>query len=281
MLGSGYLTFDTPQDVRLPIFDRHINLVHFGSDNEETISVAKEALANYGWQITDHFLPFSSIQPDSTVIVLDELHSPVLQTITTEQWDGLQHLIHRNSKILWVTTGSQLEVTRPDNALIHGLARTLRAEDPSLVIMTLDVGSSSSAGALATIHRILEQIKAPQRSTQIESEFVERHGIVHISRLLPDTPLNQAERDHTFGAKLRLQSLHDHKSCVRLISQRVGTLGSLHYTEVSTDEIPLEDGFVEVDIHAASLNFKVVVNPIVISRGRPMTLTRMLQWQWD
>ncbi len=203
-------------------------------------------------------LPFSTLQPQRTVLVLDELEYPVLAGTSTEQWHALQHLIDRGSRILWVTTGSQLEVTKPNNALIHGLTRTLRAEDPSLIMITLDVESSS--GCEATIHLVLKQMQALMRPGAIDMEFVERRGVIHISRLLPDNPINKAERNNICGTDPHMQPLHSHKSCVRLICERVGTLDSLQYVEVSTDEIPLEDGFVEVDIYVASLNFKVSSN---------------------
>lgn len=260
MLESALIASATTRDATLSTFGSRINIVHFSADRGIDTAI-KEGLTTLGWQITDHTLPLSNIQRNSTVLVLDELHSPVLLNISAEQWQALQHLIDLESRILWVTTGSQLEVTRPDNALIHGLARTLRAEDPSLRITTLDLESTSSKETLATIHRTLEHINVPIRPTQIENELVERRGIVHIGRVFPDNLINQAERDNTYGAEPRLQSLHDHKSCVRLISERIGALDSLQYSEVSTREIPLEDGFVEVDIHAASLNFKVFASP--------------------
>lgn len=261
MTGPASVTLATSRNTGFSQPD-HISLVHF-STNTETDGGIKQELTELGWQITDHLLPFTSVEPNSTVLVLDELRSPILSNVSTEQWQALQFLIQQRSRILWVTMGSQLEVTKPENALIHGLARTLRAEDPSLVLITLDLESSSGTETVATIHRTLEYIKTPIPQTQIETEFVERRGIVHISRVLPDNLINDAE---SRGAEARLQSLHDHKSCVRLVSDGVGTLDSLHYTEVSSGEIPLEDGFVEVDIHAASLNFKVVAARYVFSR---------------
>ncbi|KAI9781693.1 MAG: Type I Iterative PKS [Peltula sp. TS41687] len=234
--------------------DHRISLAHF-SDKVDMDGGIKEGLTEWGWQTTDHRLPFTSVEPNSTVLVLDELHSPILSNVSKEQWQALQVLIQQKSKILWVTMGSQLEVTKPENALIHGLARTIRAEDPSLVLVTLDLESGLGTETAATIHRALEYIRNPMPQTRIESEFVERSGIIHISRLLPDNPINNAERH---GAETRLQSLHDHRSCVRLVSDGVGTLDSLHYVEVSSGEILLDDGFIEVNIHAASLNFKDV-----------------------
>ncbi len=159
----------------------------------------------------------------------------------------------RNSNI-----GSQLEVSHPQNALIQGLARVARAEYPALVLTTLDVETGSSPEASVAISKVLHSLQGPVPKTQIENEYCERRGIIYISRVLPVGPTNQAERDNLSVTKVPLQSLHDNKACVRVLCEGSGTIDSLHFSEVSTREIPLIDDFVEVDIHAAGLNFKVL-----------------------
>ena len=237
-----------------------INLVHFSKNAEATTSPIKEVLTSRGWQISEHSLPFIDLQPKSTVLVLDEIFAPVLSNVNDNQWQAVQRLINLECKILWVTSGSQLNVTHPDHALIHGLARTVRAEDPSIVLTTLDVESTNPSSATTTeaIHRVLKTFKLPIPKSHIENEFVERCGVIHVSRVLPDDPINQAEKDDTNGAELVVKSLHDHPNTVRMRAERLGTLESLHFGEVSTEELPLEDHFVEVEIFAAGLNFKDV-----------------------
>lgn len=43
---------------------------------------------------------------------------------------------------------------------------------------------------------------------------------------------------------------------IQMQCERLGTIDSLYYTEVDSQELPLPDGCVEVEIAAASLNFK-------------------------
>lgn len=197
------------------------------------------------------------VPDDNYILVLDDMTSPVLPTISGGQWKALQDLINSGHRILWVTVGSQFEVSNPQNALFHGLARSLRAEDPDLVLKTLDVESGSGCETPNAINRILLSFQTPTLHDIFETEYCERRGILYTSRILLNDVLNQAECDDSSGAVLRLKPFHGNSSCVRMQCERTGVMDSLHFSEVSTTEIPVQDGFVEVEIYAAGLNYKV------------------------
>ena len=254
---SAYLATATSEAESPRSLDFDIHLASL-SEIEDSCVDTREALTRQGWKMTERGLSTGDEQGKGIVLILDELHGPTLSNISTVQWQSLQNLVTSQSIILWVTTGSQLEVIRPDNALIHGLARTLRAEDPRLTFITLDVESESGIESISAIHRVLQHITNQKGLVPMEREYCEQRGVLYINRVFPNDKINQAQKESTNGAQPRLMSLHDHRSCVRLTCERIGTLDSLHFNEVSTLEVPLEDGFVEVDIHAASLNFKVI-----------------------
>ena len=219
----------------------------------------KHALKSLGWDITEHFLPFVDLEPKTTVLLLDEISSPILANIQgqEEQWLGIQRLFSLDSKVLWVTSGSQIDVTHPNRALINGLARVARAENPSLVVVTLDIEPCSNPDSALAIHQLLKVTQLIDPKTPIDNEYTERRGIINISRILPDEAMNQAEKDDTIGAQLQVRSLHESNTTIRLQSERLGTMDSLHFTEVTDTELPLPETFVEVEIYAAGLNFKV------------------------
>jgi hypothetical protein len=233
-----------------------VALLHLTNGNKVT-STLKEALARRGWEVEDHYPPFSTLQPKSTALVLDELSSPILTTIRDDQWQAIKDLTSKENKILWVTTSSQLDVKEPDNALIHGLSRTIRAENPFVSFVTLDTESSSGAETVAAIDRVLKYLNKPTPDTKMEIEFVERRGVLHVSRVRPNEKLNQAEKDDRHGAERQTKNLHQAENCIRLRCERLGTLDSLCYAEVSDTELPLRDDLVEVEIAAAGVNFKV------------------------
>jgi hypothetical protein len=148
-----------------------------------------------------------------------------------------------------------MRVTHPEHALFFGTARSLHGEDPTVMVMALDVESGTGAPGLAAIGAALMHLTSVHTLENVDYEFVERDGMIYISRIIPEKLINQSESDSTFGPELKVQSLHSHPSTVRLISTRTGTLDSLQYAEIPTDV--LEERDVEIEIHAAALNFKV------------------------
>ena len=82
------------------------NLIGFG----ETV---KESLINRGWHLTTHHYTMLDLTPEALVLVLDDVSNPLLPTISADQWRALLHLIGSGHKILWVTSGSQFQVSDP------------------------------------------------------------------------------------------------------------------------------------------------------------------------
>lgn len=238
-----------------------ISLVHF-SNLVSFGEKVKKSLINRGWQLTTHHYTMQDLTPETLVLVLDDVSSnPLLPTIGADQWRALLRLIGSGHKILWVTSGSQFQVADPQNSMFHGFARSARAEDPTLVLKTLDVKSASSPESFEAINTILLSLPTCiPGNNEIENEYCERRGIIHISRLLPDDLINQAERESSVGAALQSKLFHGSTGCIRMQCERLGAIDSLHYSEVSTTDLPLDDEFVEVEIYAAGLNYKVSVS---------------------
>lgn len=235
--------------------DSQVHLVHF-EPQDGIQDAASSFLSRHGWHMTEHALPFESVPAESTVLVLDEMFSPLICHIQDEQFDALQQLIQRKCRILWVTVGAQMSVSLPERSLFFGVARSLHSEDPTVMVMSLDVESNSGTESLTAIDTALKRLKSVETLEHEDTEFVERDGMLYTSRIVPDNLINQSEKDSTYGPEPQVQSLHGHKSCVRLINNRTGTVDSLQYAEFK-DNTLLEGGLVEVEVHAAALNFKV------------------------
>ncbi|KAK7542637.1 putative polyketide synthase [Phyllosticta citribraziliensis] len=234
---------------------KEIDLVHFSAPTARTHQI-RESLASYGWEISDHSIDSERLVFNSTVVVVDELSSPLFPAITDNQWEALKKLAASDRQILWVTEGSQFEVTRPEKAMIHGLTRTIRAEDPSVRITTLDVEESAGRHTVPTINSVLRGLSNENYHANTDHELVERRGMIFISRLLPDDPVNTASDEALHGRALEELSLHDSPSTVRMRAERLGTFESLCYTGINDKELPLDDNMVEVELEAAGLNFK-------------------------
>lgn len=232
-----------------------VNLVRFSSSTPVTQNI-EDGLKRTGWELARHEAPFKSLKPKSTVLIMDDISSALLPTIREEQWEAIKALTQVGSRILWVTEGSQLDVTQPDKAMAHGLFRTVRAEDQSISVMTLDVESASGMSTVKAIDTILRSLQQPAPKTHVENEYVERNGVISICRIQPNHLVNHAEKEDCQGADLQNKDLHKAETCIRLQCECLGTIDSLCYAEVDSVELPLPDGCVEVEIAAAGLNFK-------------------------
>lgn len=210
-----------------------------------------------GWNVSEQTYPFSSVTADTTVLVLDELSSPVMIKADVKQWDGLKSLVSTGAVILWVTQGAQYQVSNPNTALAHGLFRVIRMEDTNAKLVCLDVQSSTSPAIHRAITEVLDSLRGKWPKRNIETEFSERGGVIHVHRVVPDSEINEFKRQVAEGAEPVLQSLQENPRPVSLRVERLGTFQSLTWCETAVAEVPIEAGKVEVEIMAVGVNFKV------------------------
>ncbi|KAJ6015189.1 PKS-like enzyme, partial [Penicillium herquei] len=254
------VTTDVTREVTNSSADIHI--LHL-SDCQKPIC---SQLAASGLVLTEHSEPYGDIQPGSTVLIVDELYNPILTEVNQSQWEIIKQLTTNNCKVLWVTSGAQMDVTNPQAALVYGMSRVIRAEDPTVSFTLLDVESKTSAQSIQALKDIIISLQNHQIAYDgvEDNEFVERDGILYISRVYPDPVLNIAEQEVGSTSSTELQDLHSHPSCVRLVCEKPGMLQSLQFKEISSSPIPLEHDFVEVEMHATGLNYKDIATSLGI-----------------
>ena len=114
-----------------------IEIVRFREPTKNTTFV-ESSLQSLGWDLNVRSGTLEGLSSSNIAVVLDEIDAPLLSTMTADQWSRLKELTSTGCKLLWLTTGSQMDITNPEAAMIHGLFRTVRAEDISLSLATLD-----------------------------------------------------------------------------------------------------------------------------------------------
>ncbi|KAK0721191.1 KR domain-containing protein [Apiosordaria backusii] len=189
--------------------------------------------------------------PNDPVLVLDEMATDIMTDIDSKQWAILQSLIQQQNKILWVTVGANLNVTNPNRAAITGLFRSIRSEDPTARLITLDVEDSwtveNTAAAISTcLNRLTDSPSSPAGAS--DYEFVSREGMIHVARIVPDPDLNYPPRPRTFD-------ILTHDKIVQLGVQTIGDIDSLVWSEAPRTAPPAGNE-VEVQVYAAGLNHK-------------------------
>lgn len=96
-------TLSTKEPETLPA-ENKIHLVHFSTPDGST-DAARDSLASHGWEIEEHTHPVERIPVRSTVLVLDEIFSPVLSNLNDDQFTALRELLDRECRLLWITMG--------------------------------------------------------------------------------------------------------------------------------------------------------------------------------
>ena len=248
-------------------------------------------LERLGWRIktssASQFDP-SIKHPRTVTLVLDELFRSALTQITEQQWDGLKSLVSSGTPLLWVTTGSQhTQVSKPDRALVHGLFRVIRREDPTAKLTVLDVQSATSPATVHAISSVLSLFKNGGEDALVETEYVERDGVLYAQRILPDQGVNGFRKAEAEGAEAVVKGFHESEVLVRMHAERVGTMDMGWYEEESV-ETDLEEDTVEVEVSTVGVNFKVP-NPIFsmlslawcLSMGANRECDRMWLLPWE
>jgi NADPH:quinone reductase-like Zn-dependent oxidoreductase/acyl transferase domain-containing protein/NAD(P)-dependent dehydrogenase (short-subunit alcohol dehydrogenase family) len=225
------------------------------SPNVPELIVLRKTLRQLGWtgRVID---PAKAVHlPENMpLVLLDSPTASFLDGIAEGDWDTLKALLKPGRQLLYVTSGSQRLVTAPSNALFHGLARTIRGEDPSIKIKTLDVTSLWDWNAAEAIYSAIGTFS--NASEDQEMEYCERSGVVSISRLLSDDALIKTDESGRHNNELQSKFLHGNPRTVRFRCERIGAMDSLTYYEVSDQPLPLRENCIEIEMHAASLNFK-------------------------
>lgn len=237
---------------------RHVVVARFHKDAPVLPPALQATLEVSGWSIST--APIEKIaaktEPKSVVLVLDELYKPVLTGIGEEKWEALKELAGTGKPLLWVTKGGQTsQVTDPDNAMVQGLFRVVRRENPQAHLTTLDVQSATSSATAWAIDQVLQELRV---GAGAETEYAERDGVILLQRLRPDGPVNgfKAAENGT-GLDPVVKGLHETEAQVRIQAEKIGTLQSLTWCETAVSEVPMEPGMVEIEVMAVGVNFKV------------------------
>ena len=191
-----------------------------------------------------------SIVSGATVFSLIECNGPVLSASTDDEMQRVKTITNNASSIVWVTGGNLLDSPKPDFALVFGLARALVLEQPSLNFFTFDVDDISSYVQQTTEH--LVAVIRQQRNA-IDFEFIQRNGVVHVSRFAPDDALNDTFRQ-TQGTEVIEMPLQEAKPA-KLSIERVGQFDSIYFKQVEL-EGSLEPTAVRVQVTAVGINAK-------------------------
>ncbi|KAI1772049.1 reducing type I polyketide synthase 10 [Hypoxylon cercidicola] len=196
--------------------------------------------------IQEGILPSGAI-----VILLLESDKPLLTSISDKHMRFIQQITDKASTLVWVTGGNLFEGGSPSHSLAAGLARAVVLEQPALRFITFDIDDVSHD--MVRTARNIVHVLARSVTSGFDSEFIQRSGIVHISRFVPDDGLNASFRQRQ-GSETQYLNLMKAKP-VQLSIGPNHQLDSIFFEQISYPH-QLGSTDIEIEIEAVGLNAK-------------------------
>lgn len=146
------------------------------------------------FEMLDYHVATSELQdPKQTgesIVMLADFESPLLSTITEQEFLGLQRITNSAKTILWVSAGGLLSGKKPEFAMASGLMRSLTSEQVSLNVVTIDFDTENTS--TTDIARIISQkvLLQIEKTVLLENEYCVSESQAYISRLVSNDIVN-------------------------------------------------------------------------------------------
>lgn len=210
-----------------------------------------DALGNAGMELSS-----------TNVISLLEIDQSFFGNITGPQFQALKKVSLDSKTVLWVTRGGSPGASNPAADIAVGFSRSLCSERGNQAFVTLSLETEVVDEGVDHVLRLLKQFhKAGSQTTDSESEYTVQNGLIHIPRIVPQKIVNQtlASRSKMPAKETFTLGQDGPKPRIGLTIQQPGLLDTLYYTEVVPSSDELQEGEVEIEVKAASLNFRDVM----------------------
>ncbi|KAF2644242.1 putative polyketide synthase [Massarina eburnea CBS 473.64] len=271
---AGFITLDLPSETILGIRSPSLTTLQ---GKEALIVVPNEASSSINTlarAVEDYFKQSAGVTRSSTVslqeldnttlaeetvcISLLEIENEFLATMSSDDMNRLRKITDTVASLVWLTGANMLDAPNPNLTLSSGLSRALMLEQPSLRFTVLDVGADIgkvSSNLSAICENVFRVLKAHYDTD--DAEFVQRDGLLHVSRFAPDFELNSSFRHrlHSGGETMQTTTFAE-VGPARLSIGQVGMTDTMHFRQISDPKTTPPPGFVDVALRAISLNAK-------------------------
>ncbi|RJE22580.1 polyketide synthase [Aspergillus sclerotialis] len=190
-----------------------------------------------------------AISSDSIAVCLVEINQPLLLRLSEDDFRALRQLT-QSPRLLWVTSSGPNAANTPEHSAIQGFLRSIRAEQPSSHIVSLNIeGHIDDVACADSIAKIVET--SFRTSSATELEYIMRDGVFITARVIEDVAGNK-----TIKPLLSPQLRHEPWSkttALRLSMGDSGTLNSPAFLRDTKQETPLDPNDIEIEAEAWSL----------------------------
>jgi acyl transferase domain-containing protein len=219
---------------------KNVTLLYF-VESKNVCSIAHE-LESRGYTV-DRRGTQDPLPVGQDVISLLDDNGPFFGDIGHQHFETFKTLVDqlKGGGILWVTGLSQIKCHDPRFGQINGVARAMRSE------MLIDFATCEVDNISPSVNKIIDvfekfQIRQEDDVFKPEFEYAIVENTVHVGRI------------HSFSVKDELLE-SEASGVISLRTSKPGQLTALQWVRHELE--PLQDGDVEVEIHATGLNFRV------------------------
>ncbi|PON28957.1 beta-ketoacyl synthase domain-containing protein [Trichoderma gamsii] len=203
----------------------------------------------------------AEVNCSSSYIILDSAKQPLLTKASTEQFTSITRLLSKATKVYWVIfAANDDDGISPDNALITGVSRTARNENPHLDCFTIDVQDSLEQHADRIQNALLDFVHTTEtrirKNEPREFELMYRDGKMQIQRFVADNKLSKAVSTSSDVTETEETTFHQADRRLKIHVDKPGLLNSLVF--IDDDSSTLGPDEVEIKSYAWGLNFSDV-----------------------
>lgn len=180
-------------------------------------------------------------------ISLLEVERTIMDDPTETEFERLKSLILETTKTLWVSGHGE-----PSSAIVTGLGRSVRNEEPGLAFHTLQLDLESPQDLSTTVDLILRVFDDDSG----DNEYMIDNGVIHVSRVLEDDATNDKLHllDPLHNKTISTAVIGQSTQPLKLSIQNAGMLSSLCFDEVNgTISTSLQEDELEIVVKASSV----------------------------
>jgi NADPH:quinone reductase-like Zn-dependent oxidoreductase/malonyl CoA-acyl carrier protein transacylase/SAM-dependent methyltransferase len=202
-------------------------------------------------------------------ICLDEASQSFIQQMDAERFYQVREAISASRGLLWVVrSGNADDDVSPNASLMAGLGRSIRSENQSKRLITVDLDGEnplSATEAATTIFNVFQNsFRNEDEGTKGDWELRERNGRLMIPRMVEDVAANQFIARETKELTPELQLFEQPGRPLKLEIGIPGFLDTLRFVDDPTFLTPIGDDEVDIHVAASGVNFR----DIMVSMGQ-------------
>lgn len=192
-------------------------------------------------------------------ISLVEIEQAFLFNMSPRAFETIKLLIKASPGLLWVTAGAQKTAEKPVMAPFHGLARTIRSEDSSKRIVTLDLGVSQSLSDVNVsafgIQAVFNKSFLKLDPTEVpEVEYSLRDGKLFGARLHPLQAVNNViEKGQKHAIHIETMSLGEVEKPLGFAVGKIGEINSTYFEACAAADKHLGENEVRIAVESTNL----------------------------